>query len=137
MPRSIRGKWILAASLALCAGVGVYYLDLLKAAVAPNPIPRSSQSISRGRQLFHRYCEVCHGPEAHGDGPASASLPEHPEDLTRIAPPPYFPDGVVAYRIANGQQSMPAWKDVLSADEIWDLINFIRSLHRESRCDPA
>ena len=28
---------------------------------------------------------------------------------------------------------MPAWKTVLSAEDIWDLINFIRSLHREKR----
>ena len=39
-----------------------------------------------------------------------------------------FPDGVVAYRIANGVDLMPAWKDTLSENEIWDLINFIRSL---------
>jgi mono/diheme cytochrome c family protein len=127
--RSVRVKWVLAAALVLSAGIGVYYSDLLKAAFALNPIPRSSQSINRGRQLFQRYCAACHGSEAHGDGPAAASLPQRPEDLTEIAPPPYFPDGVVAYRIANGGDIMPAWKSVLSSEEIWDLINFIRSLH--------
>jgi mono/diheme cytochrome c family protein len=55
---------------------------------------------------------------------------KRPEDLTSIAPPPYFPDGVVAYRIANGGEVMPAWKGVLRGDDIWDLINFIRSLSR-------
>ena len=121
--------WIVAAALVVCTGIGIYYWDLLRAAAASNPIPRSPQSITRGGQLFHHYCEACHGAEGHGDGPVAASLPKHPEDLTEIAPPPYFPDGVVAYRIANGGEVMPAWKTVLSADDIWDLINFIRSLH--------
>ena len=122
--------WGLVAVALLCAGIGVYYLDLLKAALASNPIPHSSQSVNRGKQLFQQYCAVCHGAGGQGDGPAAASLAKRPEDLTRIAPPPYFPDGVVAYRIANGTEAMPAWKGVLSAEQIWDLINFIRSLHR-------
>jgi mono/diheme cytochrome c family protein len=120
----------LAAAALLCAGVGIYYADLLKAAFESNPIPRTAQSVDRGKQLFQQYCAVCHGPGGQGDGAAAASLAKRPDDLTRIAPPPYFPDGVVAYRIANGAEAMPGWKGTLSAEQIWDLINFIRSLHR-------
>jgi mono/diheme cytochrome c family protein len=122
--------WVFAAACVASICIGVYYLDLLRASISRNPIPSSSQSINRGRQLFHQYCEACHGAGGIGDGPTAAFLPKPPKDLTRIAPPPYFPDGVVAYRIANGKGLMPAWKTVLSADDIWDLINFIRSLHR-------
>jgi mono/diheme cytochrome c family protein len=57
-------------------------------------------------------------------------LPKRPEDLTDLWPAPYFPDGVVAYRIANGGEGMPAWRTLLSSEQIWDLLNFIRSLHR-------
>jgi mono/diheme cytochrome c family protein len=130
MFRSVRWVWVLAAALIVCAGIGLYYQDLLRAAVETNPIPRTVLSIDRGRQLFHQDCEACHGAEGRGDGPAAASLRKRPKDLTRIAPPPYFPDGVVAYRIANGGEVMPAWKSVLSADDIWDLINFIRAQRR-------
>jgi mono/diheme cytochrome c family protein len=59
---------------------------------------------------------------------AAAALTQRPEDLSRIAPPPVFPDGVVAYRIANGVNAMPAYKSTLSETEIWDVLNFIRSL---------
>ena len=61
----------------------------------------------------------------------SASLRKRPKDLTRIATPPVFPDGVVAYRIANGGDVMPAWKSVLSPEEIWDLVNYIRAQRRQ------
>ena len=131
MSRRVRIAWILgAAALIVGVAVSIHYFDLLMAAVAPNPIPPSSESIERGRKLFVQYCAACHGVEGRGDGPAAASLPKRPKDLTRIARPPYFPDGVVAYRIANGVQVMPAWKGVLRTEDIWDLINFIRSLRR-------
>ncbi len=117
-------------ALVLCAGLGLYYHDLLRAAVTLNPIPNSPQSVDRGRQLFQQDCAACHGAQGRGDGPATAALRKRPKDLTRIAAPPLFPDGVVAYRIANGGEIMPAWKSVLRTDDIWDLINFIRSQRR-------
>jgi mono/diheme cytochrome c family protein len=122
--------WSLFAVAALCVGIGYYYSDLLRAAFIANPIPGSAQSVARGKALFQQDCAVCHGAGGQGDGPAATSLAIRPDDLTRIAPPPYFPDGVVAYRIANGTEGMPAWKGALSPEQIWDLINFIRSLRR-------
>lgn len=100
--------------------------ELLASAFARNPFPKSAQSASRGRLLFQKYCTVCHGPEGHGDG--VAKLPEQPDDLAEIARPPLFPDGVVGYRISNGVDLMPAWKNSLSPNEIWDLVNYIRSI---------
>jgi len=123
-----KSRWLLAAVAALGIGTGIYYADLLRSAFLRNPIPRSAESVARGRQLFQKTCAVCHGPEGRGDGVAAAALPQRPDDLSRIAPPPIFPDGVVAYRIINGVKMMPAFKATLSENEIWDLLNFIRSL---------
>ena len=128
MQNRVKTNWLLAAITVVCIGSGVYYADLLRSAFLRNPIPRSTQSIARGRLLFTKNCVVCHGAEGRGDGAAAAALPQRPEDLSRIAPPPVFPDGVVAYRIINGVNMMPAFKAALSENEIWDLLNFIRSL---------
>ena len=121
-------RWLLAAVAAVCIGSGIYYADLLRSAFLRNPIPRSAESIARGRQLFAKDCAVCHGAEGRGDGVAAAALPRRPDDLSKIAAPPIFPDGVVAYRIINGVKMMPAFKSTLNENEIWDLLNFIRSL---------
>jgi len=86
------------------------------------------ESIARGKSIFDHDCVVCHGPGGRGDGVAAASLPARPKDLTKLAPPPIFPDGVIAYRIINGKNLMPAWRGMLSDNDVWDLINFIRSL---------
>ena len=121
-------KWLIAVAAASCIGTGIFYADLLRSAFLRNPIPRSAESIARGRQLFSKDCAICHGAEGRGDGAAAAALPQRPDDLSRIAAPPVFPDGVVAYRIINGVKLMPAFKSTLSENEIWDLLNFIRSL---------
>ena len=128
MQNRLKLKWLLAGEAAVCIGSGVYYADLLRSAFLRNPIPRSAESIARGRQLFAKDCAVCHGAEGRGDGVAAAALPQAPGDLSTIAPPPIFPDGVVAYRILNGVKLMPGFKSTLTENEIWDLLNFIRSL---------
>jgi mono/diheme cytochrome c family protein len=125
-----RSRWLVVVTLIVTFAIGVRYHELLTAAVTPNPTPSSPESINRGRELWRQDCEACHGASGRGDGPISANLQKQPKDLSKIAPPPVFPDGVVAYRIANGGEGMPAWKSVLTTDQIWDLINFIRSLKR-------
>ena len=80
--------------------------------------------------MWKQDCEACHGAQGRGDGPVTASLSQRPQDLTKIAKPPIFPDGVLAYRIANGGEVMPAWKSVLSPEETWDIVNFIRAQAR-------
>jgi mono/diheme cytochrome c family protein len=121
-------KRIVIIAVTAIAAVCLFYADLLASAFARNPFPRSAESVARGRTLFEQHCAACHGASGHGDGPAAASLATPMDDLSDLAPPPYFPDGVVAYRIANGKNLMPAWKTLLSENEIWDLLNFIRSL---------
>ena len=126
MATSMKIKLALVVVGVLLVGLITFYMDLLIAAFAKNPYPQSVASIDRGRSLFQKNCAVCHGPEGRGDG--VAALAERPDDLTRIAKPPMFPDGVVAYRIANGVGLMPAWRNALTGNDIWDLINFIRAV---------
>ena len=126
VPEMKKTRWALGVIAVLSIGLGTYYADLLSAAFARNPFPQSAASIDRGRSLFQKNCAVCHGPEGRGDG--VAALAERPDDLTRIAKPPMFPDGVVAYRIANGVGLMPAWREALTENNIWGLINFIRAI---------
>ena len=121
---------VVASVLLLVFALAFFYRDLLLAAVTPNPVPHDAESISRGSALWSRSCAVCHGAQGRGDGPITASLKKKPKDLTRIANPPVFPDGVLAYRIANGGEVMPAWGGALTEQDIWDLVNYIRAQHR-------
>jgi len=75
-------------------------------------------SASRGKALYHRHCESCHGARLRGDGSVAADLKLRPTDLTRIAVrhDGVFPveelrqaiDGRRAVR-GHGSRDMPVW----------------------------
>jgi mono/diheme cytochrome c family protein len=99
-----------------------------EAAGRRNPIPRDAASIARGNELFQANCASCHGKDGRGDGRAAAALDPRPANLKTMAR--HHPDGDFAWKIANGRGAMPAWKGVLNEKQIWDLVNFVKSLDK-------
>jgi mono/diheme cytochrome c family protein len=95
-----------------------------EAAKRQNPIVRSAESIEQGKQLFQKFCAVCHGAEGKGDGPAANGLNPKPSDLTGED----HSDGEVAWKIETGRGPMPSWKKTLSQEEIWHLTHYVQSL---------
>ncbi len=95
-----------------------------------NPVPADEASLARGQALYQAYCVSCHGPQGRGDGPNAASLPVPPADLAVHVPA--HSDGELFRFIANGLRGtpMPAFKDRLSEEEIWHLVNYIKTFGR-------
>jgi mono/diheme cytochrome c family protein len=98
------------------------------AAARKNPVLADQGSVDRGRKLYQLHCTVCHGKQGKGDGPAAAGLSPRPPDLAEMAG--QHPDGDLAWKIESGKGPMPAWKDILTENQVWDLVNFIKSLGR-------
>lgn len=96
-----------------------------------NPIPADSVSTKKGESLFIQYCSTCHGKEGVGDGPTAIRLITEPPDLTAVEVKQS--DGELAWKIATGKNPMPKWNDTLSENEIWDIVNFIRSLQSDAK----
>jgi mono/diheme cytochrome c family protein len=95
-----------------------------------NPVPLNSNSISDGFKLFTELCARCHGDQALGDGPDGATLSTKPTNLKAMAGG--HPDGDFAWKIKTGRGEMPAWKDELEEQEVWNLVNYIQSLSGDS-----
>lgn len=91
-----------------------------------NPIATTVSSIERGQRIFAATCATCHGQQGRGDGPAAAALNPKPADLVVMAP--QHTDGDFAWRIATGRGAMPAWQNVLSEEQIWDVVNYLKAL---------
>ena len=102
------------------------------AAKLKNPVPYTRKSIDQGRAIFLQNCTSCHGE----DGKAEGSLIASATDLT--TPSLYksgTSDGEIFRSIRDGAgDQMPAFKSQLSGEtDIWNLVNFIRSLWPESQ----
>jgi mono/diheme cytochrome c family protein len=95
-----------------------------------NPEPGDPTSAARGSVLFARDCARCHGSGAKGDGPEGVNLPSRPRDLT-VPRVHNLADGDIFQTISSGRGYMPSWKSRLSEPQIWDLVNYIRTLWPE------
>jgi mono/diheme cytochrome c family protein len=72
----------------------------------------------------------CHGPTGKGDGPVGLTLNPRPADLSLHAVPGVHTDGQLYLWITNGFEGsvMPAFKDVLTEDQRWHVVNYVRTL---------
>lgn len=90
--------------------------------------PYSTEMASEGGKLFQTNCQMCHGAQGHGDGPAGASLVPKPKNLAVFQNS--VGDDYLLWRINEGKSgtSMVAWKGILTEDQIWKIISFVRTL---------
>jgi mono/diheme cytochrome c family protein len=91
-----------------------------------NPITPDTSSLATGKNLYLRECQQCHGETGKGDGAIGAYLDKKVANLTSSEVLGQ-PDGAIYTKIRMGRTPMPGFKNSLAKDEIWHLINFIRS----------
>ena len=91
--------------------------------VLRNPYDGNANAIATGAKLFVAYnCIDCHG--ADGSGAMGPSLADGRWHFGGTAPEVYE-------SIYQGRpDGMPAWGSLLSSDQIWTLVTYVRSLEK-------
>ncbi len=117
---------------------------LAQAKLLQNPVPKD-QGVSSGSKLYQANCAVCHGSTGLGDGPMATRLkdagyPSTPANLTAAGPTNAKPDGEVfliitkgfagAYGLPEHRFVMPAFRKLLTYEDRWALVHYIRSLQQ-------
>ena len=72
-----------------------------------------------GERTYLMYCTSCHGYNGQGNNGLGADFVN---DKTRLAKP----DAELINDIRNGEGRMPAWRGILSDQEIRDVLAYIR-----------
>ena len=113
---------ILATLNAFTIGIG------LPAEGKGNPFPLNQESVDMGLATYTASCSTCHGDTGRGDGPAGLALNPPPADLA-IHVPLHTDDELYTF-IADGIEGTPmvAQLGTLTTDEIWHLVNYIRTI---------
>ena len=110
--------------------VGVFLLFTSGSEQLRNPIVPTPESLAAGEAEYVQNCQVCHGTEGRGDGPGAPGLTPAPADLTIHVP--LHPDRDLFRFIHDGipGTAMAPLGARLSDNEIWNLVNYIKTLGR-------
>jgi mono/diheme cytochrome c family protein len=118
-----------------------------------------NKHVAKGRQVFNYFCSHCHGEKGQGNGYNSMNLDPRPRDLSDSLEPYMaelsnedifhsiregvagsYPEKKEAAAEAKekkaeedeegGSPLMPYWGYTLSEEQVWDLVAFVRTLHK-------
>jgi mono/diheme cytochrome c family protein len=97
----------------------------------PNVVPRTAESLERGKARYAVYCQPCHGAGGAGDGPVNEKLLVTPSIVTDQAR--RYTDGYLYAIVRHGRGIMPAYGDRIPGDGRWDVVNYVRVLQGAAR----
>ena len=99
-----------------------------------NPIAATPASVAAGAALYRAHCATCHGPTGRGDGrlaAATAAYGARPSNLADTTWRHGGSDGEIFAAIRDGigpDFAMDAFRGRLGEPDIWNLVNYLRSL---------
>ncbi len=95
-----------------------------------NPFPPTAENIHQGQQNFNNYCIACHGLDGQNTGVPFAEAMSPPAPSLASPEVQAYTDGQLRWIITNGifPSGMPASKNILNEDEIWQIVVFLRHL---------
>ncbi|HEY4800894.1 MAG TPA: cytochrome c, partial [Bacteroidia bacterium] len=96
-------------------------------AVKKNPIVGNAASIQAGKNTYRNLCIACHGESGKGNGSLAINFTPRPADHTSKKVQQQK-DGELFYKIITGRNAMPNFRATFSDNDIWNVINFIRTL---------
>jgi cbb3-type cytochrome c oxidase subunit III len=103
-----------------------------EAAKLQNPVGKTAESLAAGKTAFNRYCANCHG--LNGEGSPGNDLTPPAPDLTGKEWKHGSSEGEMFTSIKNGvppEFNMAAWGDQLKDEEIWNVVNYVKSLAKK------
>ena len=95
-----------------------------------NPTVDFDSSIKRGKDMFAKNCAKCHGLNGNGYGVVAHGFSTWPRQLWAWYKADSAADSYLYWIIENGKSDMPPWGLVLSEEERWDLINYIKTIKK-------
>lgn len=100
------------------------------AATTPSPAPAASvDEFANARANFAKNCEPCHGPTGDG-GVVKIDNKQIKVPSLKAEHAIKHTDAEIIDYITNGHEAMPAFKDKLTAEEITELVRYVRKTYQ-------
>jgi mono/diheme cytochrome c family protein len=94
-----------------------------------NPIESNPASIAEGKRLYGATdCAICHGKDGDGRGVEAKDINMNLHDWRKPESLAHFTDGELSFLILKGKGRMPAYDGRETPEQVWGVINYIRSM---------
>ncbi|WP_367768262.1 cytochrome c [Flavobacterium sp. WC2421] len=94
-----------------------------------NPFKGNEKATAEGKKLYNQMCVICHGIQGKGNGSAGVALSPKPSNFLTINVVNET-DGAIFWKLTEGKSPMASYKDALSENQRWQLVNYIRYLEK-------
>ena len=101
-----------------------------EAAAKGNPVKPGPESLAKGKKLYGFDCAMCHGDNGDGKGDMATDI-KNVTDFTNPDALKNRTDSELFNVIRKGKGEMPAEGERGKDDEIWNVVNYIRSLAKK------
>ena len=95
-----------------------------------NPLEDTPANVASGKEAFSHYCAACHGLDGQNTGVPFADRMEPPVPPLNSPQVQTYTDGQLYWALENGifPSGMPGSKGILTDDELWSIVVYIRHL---------
>ena len=95
-----------------------------------NPLPDTPEVRADGKEAFSHFCVACHGMDGQNTGVPFANRMSPPVPSLASTAVQRYTDGQLKWILDNGirPSGMPRSKGILSDEELWSIIVFLRHL---------
>jgi mono/diheme cytochrome c family protein len=97
----------------------------------PNPFTLTPENIDAGKKVYDGTdCALCHGAAGDGQGSLTRDMKYDTHNWQTSAVLSRFSDGELFYILSKGKGAMPGYEDRNSAEELWQIVCYLRSFAR-------
>ena len=94
-----------------------------------NPMKGNDEAIKAGKKIYLQQCAICHGNSGKGDGMAGMALKPKPANFTDDNFQEQS-DGAIYWKLTEGRAPMASYKDILTDDQRWQMVTYIRTFKK-------
>lgn len=97
-----------------------------------NPFEGNNTATAEGKVIYEQMCVLCHGLTGKGNGEAALSLDQQPANFLTISVLNETA-GEIFWKITVGKPPMSSYDELLTEDQRWKLVNYIRELNKKQK----
>ena len=96
-----------------------------------NPLKKTNDAITYGKEQYIKYCAACHGNQGKGDGEKAKNFANIKVANLALDKSMNDVDGEHFYKIKIGRDNLHSFKGKIDDETIWSIIHYMKTFKKE------